>query len=378
MITKFVGLALATISITFAATNHAMASNAYVLTDLGTLGGSQSYSGANAINDAGQVAGYSLPDGTSYYHSTAWFGGTPVDLGRPGNAYGINQSGQVVGYAASFAIDGLGPNRATVWDATGRATDLGTLGGSSSYATAINSSGQIAGVADNPDGTRHAVIWDGGKTIDLGTLGGRYSAARAINNSGQAAGDAYITGDADSRATLWNGTTAIDIGGPCSSAAGINNAGQVVGFTCFETPSGPIGHATLWDSSRSIDLGTLPGGTNSAAYAINDHGQIVGFSSTNSNIVYHATLWEGSTAIDLNSYLDANATSAGWVLSEAYGINSNGAIVGNATFGQVNHAFMLTPVPEPGSFSLTLLGMIAIGCFIPLRKQKNATFSAKV
>ena len=53
-------------------------------------------------------------------------------------------------------------------------TDLGTLGGSISYAYGINDSGQVAGwsyLAGNS--AWHAFLYDGTVMKDLGTLGGR-------------------------------------------------------------------------------------------------------------------------------------------------------------------------------------------------------------
>jgi probable HAF family extracellular repeat protein len=60
--------------------------------------------------------------------------------------------------------------RAVRWNGTAP-TDLGTFGGSSSYATAINAAGQIVGqsqIAGNA--ASHAVIWDGDAAIDLNAL----------------------------------------------------------------------------------------------------------------------------------------------------------------------------------------------------------------
>lgn len=48
--------------------------------------------------------------------------------------------------------------------------DIGTLGGLSANALAINEGGQLAGSADTSSGGRHAYIWDAGDMTDLGTL----------------------------------------------------------------------------------------------------------------------------------------------------------------------------------------------------------------
>jgi probable HAF family extracellular repeat protein len=45
-----------------------------------------------------------------------------------------------------------------VWQ-TGKTTDLGTLGGAESDASAINEHNQIVGVSNTAKGTRHAVLW---------------------------------------------------------------------------------------------------------------------------------------------------------------------------------------------------------------------------
>src|SRR5260370_5754550 len=55
-------------------------------------------------------------------------------------------------------------------------TDLGTLGGTYSFAYAINNSGVVAGGAATPSQidfvSQTAFRWDGGQLINLGTLGG--------------------------------------------------------------------------------------------------------------------------------------------------------------------------------------------------------------
>jgi probable HAF family extracellular repeat protein len=59
----------------------------------------------------------------------------------------------------------------------GTTTDLGTLGGASSTAIAVNAAGQIVGASLTPTGETHAFIWKSGTMTDLGTLGGSGSVA---------------------------------------------------------------------------------------------------------------------------------------------------------------------------------------------------------
>src|ERR1041384_1385468 len=71
-------------------------------------------------------------------------------------------------------------------------TDIGTLGGNTSYAIGINDSGTIVGysyLADNL--TRHAFTWTAsGGMVDLGTLpGGSWSEGQTINASGESSGE---------------------------------------------------------------------------------------------------------------------------------------------------------------------------------------------
>jgi probable HAF family extracellular repeat protein len=72
----------------------------------------------------------------------------------------------------------------------GAMTDLGTLGGINSAATAINATGTVVGSADTAAGHSHAFVESSGVMTDLGTLNGTAASsnALAVNSSRQVAG----------------------------------------------------------------------------------------------------------------------------------------------------------------------------------------------
>ncbi len=180
-------------------------------------------------------------------------------------------------------------------------TDLGTLGGTSSFAIGLNDAGQVIGHSTTAAGASHAFITgpDGVGLTDLGTLG----------------------------------------------EASINGAGQVAGG--FSAPQGML-HAFITGPNGAgvTDLGTL-GGVSSFANGINDTGQVVGDSDTAGG-VRHAFITgpNGVGMTDLNSSVDL---PDGSVLTAANDINNQGLVVA------------VSAVPEPASYALMLAGLALAG-----------------
>ncbi|HMB45383.1 MAG TPA: hypothetical protein VKL21_06140 [Candidatus Methanoperedens sp.] len=123
-------------------------------------------------------------------HAFIWDKTTGMkDLGTLGGSYSypyaINDMGQVVGYS----FNASGEIHAFIWNRMTGMKDLGTLGGSQSLVYAINDMGQVVGQSKDASGFDHAFIWNKKTGMkDLGTLGGSFSAASAINDMGQVAG----------------------------------------------------------------------------------------------------------------------------------------------------------------------------------------------
>jgi probable HAF family extracellular repeat protein len=165
------------------------------MTDLGTLGGTFGF--PVGLNNRGQVIGQSNLAGDQNSDAFLWDGEKLIDMstnGLGGNFIGghanaINDAGWVAG-AAAFPNH---PFDAALWR-NGVVTDLGVLPGDcASEALVLNSKGQVAGGSFSCDGiAEHAFLWEDGTMYDLTALIPRDSGAQmvepnAINDRGEIA-----------------------------------------------------------------------------------------------------------------------------------------------------------------------------------------------
>jgi len=366
----------------------------YSVTDLGTLGGTYSYS--YSINNAGAIAG---------------------------------------GAATPEQVDGFGQT-AFVWY-HGRIASLGTLGGpdcpmcnSENATVSMAGTSVVLSETATPDpngedfcgfGTHRqclAGVWMNGGLKALPTLsGGHNSQAYFINKMGQAVGFSE-TGVADANCAMpfqifrfegvkWD-TNGVPQplrplpGDTVSFALGINDAGQAVGVSglCSNTtfppngpPSGP--HAVVWDANGNpTEIASLPGaagnnvasttnnlgdvagnqavsdGTNHGflwsaetglvdvmmpetfltvipcCHSINESRQITGFAVNENGPL--GFVWQNGTFTDLNTVLTAGSP---WYIFNTASINSAGQIAAtgfNFNTGEA-HAVLLSPLPANGA-----------------------------
>ena len=278
----------------------------------------------------------------------------------------ININGQAAGY--SYNADGF--IHAVRWDDNGTTiVDIGTFynpvtppsgkWGDSSSAFGINDSGQVTGYADIPNDAGdympyHAFIYDDINGIqDLGTLEiyypqwqNGYSVAYQITNNNQVVGTAHkfeanvwvfrafiydeensmqeLSFNPDYRTNEWQ-------------AVVINEDGLIGGHVIIDDNPFPY----YWDTKsvpEPIQISMPADFPYGEIYGINSSGQMVG-AMWDDNENYHAFLFDVTNGIkDLNDLTDLSAEST---LKIARDINDSGQIAGFGEFNGQKYGFIL-------------------------------------
>src|SRR5713101_386672 len=354
---------------------HAFTFRSGILADLGVLlGGFNSQ--AFWINDEESAVGFSqigvtdpLNGNLQELRGTVWHNGRITTIatfgGNDSMAQGVNNRGQVVGFALNPIADSMAPlpwpteMRAFLWD-DGVLQNLGTLGGPDSWAFFINDRGQVVGISypdsdsssncDTP-GKNHVFLWEKGRMQDIGTLGGNCAWPEDLSDQGQIVGWSNVSGDSTVHPFLWDRGKIKDLGtlgGSGGVATWVNDQGEVIGGAY--TANDEVFLAFVWKNGAMTALDPLPGDCFSIAFRNNSRGQVVGASFSCDLSSSRGVLWENGAVIDLSSFVPPG--SGFDVIGDILLLNERGEIAGNGPLpnGDIRF-FTLTPVGDDNAAS---------------------------
>jgi uncharacterized membrane protein len=317
---------------------HLMEGDMYTVTTLpgGPQPGPLPVARAFGLNKSGDVVGYVNYEAAIWYYNAAPLY-TPQPFDELAGWYDINDKGSAVG-----SLDGA------MLFQNGALENLSTLpgAGNSTAAYGINNSGLVC--ASNGFGEGGLIIDT--KMMTVSTLNfpniGDAPVALTINDAGDLAGSCVVNGDA-SHGFLCRGGVCLDLGPNCGGFK-LNNQGRLVGSQSADA-AGPIMPAMWeWKTPQSIPTQVMvpppPGFSEGAFLGLNDLGVMVGMAFNNDNNEQTAFIsTDGMTSTNLNSQIG----DPSWVLSEAHAINSAGQIAGAGYLNGVQTGFLLTPLPTP-------------------------------
>jgi probable HAF family extracellular repeat protein len=183
------------------------------------------------INDAGVIVGTTQGSGSSCTNSAVvWQGGSVTELPKLAGsddhylARAISQQGVIVGEADSSSSLEPWTHEAVLW-VDGQIQALPALGGLNSIAYAINSSGVVAGYADDSAGVWHAVLWNPSsaspqaQTISVGPLSGVTYGQAPVSLAATASSGLPVSFVATGSCTVSGATLSIVGAGTCSVTA---------------------------------------------------------------------------------------------------------------------------------------------------------------
>jgi probable HAF family extracellular repeat protein len=328
----------------------------YVRIDLGYIGATP-----HAINGQNAVVGELYNKDTRCSHAFLWKDGALTDLGTLGglNSYAqaINDSDHVVGWSQTTD----GKVHAFLWK-DGVMSDLGTLGGDSSYAMAINEHNQVVGNSDTRNGTTHAFLWQGGGMTDIHPVEADSFAdshANDINNAGEIIadywGDLCLFKDG-SWQNLGHGDAPFGWAHTMNSVA-ISDRGFIAAnwWYFFEDYRETQSFTHVYESPVQIKnglinylIGTWPpdlcSDYSSIVMSMNDAGVMVGSGGPYTNWLYQdESFWNISDLV----------VSEGQKYISLDSINNSGIIAGHYYSGSDTCPVLLVPVPNTINVTIT-------------------------
>jgi hypothetical protein len=293
----------------------------------------------NQINDTGEIAGYMFPSsGGSVSAFVLSAGGIITVLPLSGGevqAYGINNFGQVTGFANAPGFIYYPDGTSTLFSVAG--SNLITEG------KGINDAGEVVGVVESTSG---------GSTVNHGFL-------RAPNGT----------------------LTIFDVPGTnITDLEGINDSGEIVGS--YEDSNG-VSHGftmeangadfTSFDECNYEPGRAFPEGT--IATAINNSGEVAGFCFSQTGAVGFIREPDGS----FSTYgLDPNPALGNLTNTAFYGINDEDVLTGLYSVDNRTTAFIATPVPEASTFLLNFIvvsGILLARTRSIRRRTRNPAYS---
>jgi probable HAF family extracellular repeat protein len=322
----------------------------YTVTDLGTLAG-DSVSKASALNAAGVAAGVSETPTAAI--ATIFSGGKATSINTLGSsvslANAINLSGGIAGWNSYDSNASFDPEAFFYSNGSMKNINSPALFPSGTEAYGINNSGEVVGTGYLSPSNFHAFLYTDGKMTDIGPPGSLQASADAINNSSQIVGSYYLTSGRAGAFLYYNGTmTTLPVPADASSvsALAIDDKGEIAG--ALYPSSGGAAHAARYVSGVWTDLGTIAGAASNVGLGINLSGQVVGtaiFPQTQyhppkpgKHVPFISTT-EG--LVNLNTLIPAGT---GFTLTDAVAINDSGQILCNATNAAGSeHAVLLIP-----------------------------------
>lgn len=382
------------------------------------------YSHTSALNEAGQVVGFSQRyTGSTYTGQSAWLynGSTTQAVGLTGAGYtntstgyqsstvsALNAAGWVAGHSQRY--NGNTSTGQSAWlfnGSTTQAIGLSGAGYTNSYTgyqygevRALNVAGQVAGVSQRYNGSTNmgqsAWLVSGATTQVIGLSGAGYTRndgyennwVNALNAAGQVVGGAARVQNGSSvllgnAAWFSNGVTteAIGLAGATftrndgyqfNQASILNEAGQVAGHSNRFSGSTATGQSAWFyddDLNQTFDL-TFSVGSDGSAYSgisyLGDDGLVLGYfskysgTSTLGTRAFAWTMQDGM--VELGSLVDGGLSADWSYLASVYRANGAGQIVGSGVLALGGQGvFLLTPVPEPESYAMLLAGLGLIG-----------------